>query len=495
MRVMVYLLNDDPRLQEVENAAAAGLQNVGDEIKHGNRSAREVDDWTQMAVFVGKNIISRALFDLHVRAGRHVLLIDEGYIDPAKYWRFGLDGFQSPFLHREKRTADRLMQIMHDAGLTLVPPQQTFSTQNTYVYIGASEADCDWHRLGPPHEFDSNLIRKLVDKTINRQYQILWYARWKQDDRDIYMPRHTALLYGDDDEVRKQFKNARVIVTHSNRLSIEALMAGKRVGILSSNNASPLHDVCENDFERMWTPRPPTNPEQALANMAHWQFTLNEIESGYAFNQIEHLTVKRTEYLAQQHGENDLKYLIAQYKLMHELPNRYRGGLQDDVLAHITNMVEVHRPKNMLDYGSGKGRQYGELAQQAEWGGRPVPVCYDPGVPEHSAMPKGPFDGVICTDVAEHIPEQHIEQFLRIVTNHAKRFVVWCIYTGPAAKALPDGRNAHLTVRPPEWWLEKLAHIMPGGSAIVEPIVEGKEYRIINGNLDVAVVFRSKDGK
>jgi hypothetical protein len=30
------------------------------------------------------------------------------------------------------------------------------------------------------------------------------------------------------------------------------------------------------------------------------------------------------------------------------------------------------------------------------------------------------------------------------------------IHTGPAMKTLPDGRNAHLTQQPMEWWLPKL---------------------------------------
>jgi hypothetical protein len=30
------------------------------------------------------------------------------------------------------------------------------------------------------------------------------------------------------------------------------------------------------------------------------------------------------------------------------------------------------------------------------------------------------------------------------------------IHTGPAMKHLPDGRNAHLTQEPIEWWLPKL---------------------------------------
>ena len=36
---------------------------------------------------------------------------------------------------------------------------------------------------------------------------------------------------------------------------------------------------------------------------------------------------------------------------------------------------------------------------------------YDPGVEEYSIYPKNKHDGVICTDVLEHIPEDDILRF------------------------------------------------------------------------------------
>ena len=85
-----------------------------------------------------------------------------------------------------------------------------------------------------------------------------------------------------------------------------------------------------------------------------------------------------------------------------------------------------------------------------------LPTLYDPAVDEFSAKPRGKFDGVICTDVAEHVPEDEVDVFLSDVFSHARKFVFITICTRPAKKLLPDGRNCHLTVKPATWWLRTI---------------------------------------
>ena len=75
--------------------------------------------------------------------------------------------------------------------------------------------------------------------------------------------------------------------------------------------------------------------------------------------------------------------------------------------------------KSVLDYGSGKGLLYGETKLKLP-GGTVIPSVkefwgvetlqlYDPGVEEFAARPKSSFDGVVATDVLEHIPEEDID--------------------------------------------------------------------------------------
>lgn len=142
-------------------------------------------------------------------------------------------------------------------------------------------------------------------------------------------------------------------------------------------------------------------------------------------------------------------------------------------VERIKRLIEVTNARTILDYGAGKGLQY--RPQKLVVGGRHVADgvaeywdvdevhCYDPGYAPHSARPDGVFDGVVCTDVLEHCPEEDVPWILGDIFGYAKSFVYLNVACYPARKTLPNGENAHVTVRPPEWWREKVqAAARPG---------------------------------
>jgi hypothetical protein len=149
--------------------------------------------------------------------------------------------------------------------------------------------------------------------------------------------------------------------------------------------------------------------------------------------------------------------LIDQYRKLHE-DGYFAGGSLTKHLDQIGEICVKHKPRTILDYGCGKAWHYerGEIPWAAE-----IVRLYDPAVPEFSEKPVGLYDGVVCTDVAEHLPEEEIDGFVRTLCSHAGRFLFLTVCTREATKKLPDGRNAHLTVKPREWWAEKLMACMP----------------------------------
>jgi len=115
----------------------------------------------------------------------------------------------------------------------------------------------------------------------------------------------------------------------------------------------------------------------------------------------------------------------------------------------------------ILDYGSGKGGLYDKLPDDSlesawrampDWGANVRVRCYDPGYSVFATLPNEHFDGVVCTDVLEHIPEDDIPWILDELFAYARRFVYASAACYPAAKNLPTGENAHCTVRDPDWW-------------------------------------------
>ena len=110
----------------------------------------------------------------------------------------------------------------------------------------------------------------------------------------------------------------------------------------------------------------------------------------------------------------------------------------------------------MLDYGCGKAIQYLKENAHNEYFRGIMPSLYDPGVAKYSELPKGKFDGVICTDVLEHIEEDDLDVVIKGIFKKAKKFVYLGICNTPADSFLPDGRNSHVTLRSFNWWVDKV---------------------------------------
>lgn len=136
-------------------------------------------------------------------------------------------------------------------------------------------------------------------------------------------------------------------------------------------------------------------------------------------------------------------------------------------IVRIKRLIEASGAKTVLDYGAGKGLQYrpqriviaGEHVADgiAEYWDVDEVRCYDPGYAAHSALPQEKFDGVVCTDVLEHCPQEDLAWILDEIFGYAKRFAYLNVACFPARKSLPNGENAHATVRPPEWWQRLVA--------------------------------------
>lgn len=118
----------------------------------------------------------------------------------------------------------------------------------------------------------------------------------------------------------------------------------------------------------------------------------------------------------------------------------------------IGKMIHRTGAKSILDYGCGRGDPW-KHGWAARLGAESV-ALYDPAFPQHDQLPAGTFDGVLCSDVLEHVPEEEVPALVRTLFDKANLFVWASVCCRPAKKVLPDGRNMHVTVRPLAWWWE-----------------------------------------
>jgi len=120
------------------------------------------------------------------------------------------------------------------------------------------------------------------------------------------------------------------------------------------------------------------------------------------------------------------------------------GSRYTDMVADISNKLGT---RDILDYGCGKATLSRSL---------PFPIQnYDPFIPEYSTQPS-PADLVVCTDVMEHVEEEHIEHVLKHINSLTKKLAFFQIATRPASKTLPDGRNAHISLFNNNKWMSYL---------------------------------------
>lgn len=110
------------------------------------------------------------------------------------------------------------------------------------------------------------------------------------------------------------------------------------------------------------------------------------------------------------------------------------------------------RCDTLLDYGCGRDSVRKELEKR----GVPIEVfSYDPAIPEFSGLPD-PADFVVCTDVMEHVEEEYVSDVLGHICSLATKGAYFCIALKRAKRNLPDGRNAHITIQPSSWWMERI---------------------------------------
>lgn len=145
--------------------------------------------------------------------------------------------------------------------------------------------------------------------------------------------------------------------------------------------------------------------------------------------------------------------LIPAYQRMHAA-GQFRGVSIRAYIPEITELVMASGAKTLLDYGCGAGDQYLVECYHVFWD--IMPTMYDPAVPGFSKRPRGQFDGVICTDVLEHVPEDELDGVIADLAGYSR---VWCFMSvccRKSHKSLPDGRNCHVTIKEPFWWMERL---------------------------------------
>lgn len=133
-----------------------------------------------------------------------------------------------------------------------------------------------------------------------------------------------------------------------------------------------------------------------------------------------------------------------------------KGTLKNELTIPkaIVAAHQIQPINHILDHGCGQGGLADvltkEMSIEAEIHG------YDPAVKEFECIQRDSYDLVTSIDVLEHIGREHIGEVLKEIKQITKGFFFFCIDLVPANKQLPDGRNAHVLLAPPDWWAQQI---------------------------------------
>ena len=125
-------------------------------------------------------------------------------------------------------------------------------------------------------------------------------------------------------------------------------------------------------------------------------------------------------------------------------------------LDNIKILIKSTKSKTALDYGCGNALHYIKDKIHLSWGLDKMGL-YDPAILKWDCLPGDNFDCVICTDVLEHVPEREINKTLEEIFTLSNKCVYLNIAMYPARQILPNGENAHCTLKPIQWWRHRIA--------------------------------------
>ena len=159
--------------------------------------------------------------------------------------------------------------------------------------------------------------------------------------------------------------------------------------------------------------------------------------------------------------------VIKKYKVFHENGIKNQPGFSTFLgysltkwILKIQEIIKTNNCNSLLDFGCGKAFLYKnkfkigdkEFSNLSDFWNLKNIYLYDPGLEEYSDYPKGKYDGIICTDVVEHIPEDDVLNFIDELFKLSNKFIFVVIATMPASKYFDDGKNIHLSLKNQEEW-------------------------------------------
>jgi hypothetical protein len=145
---------------------------------------------------------------------------------------------------------------------------------------------------------------------------------------------------------------------------------------------------------------------------------------------------------------------------------------KDHFFANTLNVIDRWKSKAVLDYGSGSSGL--RMRMEKEF----PDILVTDYEPSNGHCPPEPHDIVVCIDVLEHVEPELVDDVLLDLQRVMKVGGYISISCSLAIAILADGRNAHISIHPPEWWVEKIMKLFDVLHIIIPPGRGSVEFKL-----------------
>jgi hypothetical protein len=249
------------------------------------------------------------------------------------------------------------------------------------------------------------------------------------------------------EKVRALWKDKDIVLVSGDKKSITTEMMGAEARSVREVHGPRQHAYAEIDRIEEDVGRPPGTVLICLGTAAT-VLAYRLAKKGVHALDLGHIGMFARHAGAYRYSQDDLTSTGYREQLNQLHKQRTWGADGAKHTKAVQEIIVEFSPATILDYGCGANRLAESLA--------PIRVSgYDPGIPDRAKMPK-PCDLVVCTDVLEHVEPEKLDAVLDHLYRITGRVGYFVISTKPANAVLPNGRNAHLSIHPADWWRQKL---------------------------------------
>lgn len=135
------------------------------------------------------------------------------------------------------------------------------------------------------------------------------------------------------------------------------------------------------------------------------------------------------------------------------IPNAFNDMEIRAFKNQVRPLFQRYEIKTLLDYGAG-GSDYNAISFSGSSTAKEFFELQDVFIyePARNIDERQIVDAVVCFDVLEHVFISDVSNVIQELFSYANRLLIVNVACYKARALLPNGENAHITIRSPDWW-------------------------------------------